>query len=118
MALKHSPSDTSKWNSYYFNLLCSMAPSILKLTGTQELDDRIYRDFKQSFPILGLDFHKFVEDDIKNEVSTEEVKSDICFLIPDVHALPRRRRKEKIGIRTVLHCDKENCSYKSCYLKE
>ena len=47
-----------------------MEPSILKLTGSQELDDRIYRDFKQSFPILGLDLHKFVEDDIKNEVST------------------------------------------------
>ena len=56
----------------YFNLLCSMEPSILKLTGSQELDDRIYSEFKQSFPILGLDFHKFVEDDIKNEVSTEE----------------------------------------------
>ena len=56
----------------YFNLLCSMEPSILKLTGSQELDDRIYSEFKQSFPILGLDLHKFVEDDIKNEVSSEE----------------------------------------------
>ena len=49
-----------------------MEPSILKLTGSQELDDRVYTDFKKSFPILGLDLHKFVEDDIKNEVSTEE----------------------------------------------
>ena len=49
-----------------------MEPRILKLTGSQELDDRIYRDFKQSFPIFGLDLHKFVEDDIKNEVYTEE----------------------------------------------
>ena len=56
----------------YFNLLCSMEPSSLKLTGTQELDDRIYSEFKQSFPILCLDLDKFVEDDSKNEVSTEE----------------------------------------------
>ena len=36
-----------------------MEPRILKLTGSEELDDRIYRDFKQSFPIFGLDLHKF-----------------------------------------------------------
>ena len=93
-----------------------MEPSILKLTGSQELDDRIYRDFKQSFPILGLDFHKFVEMILKMKYP---LKSDISFFIPDVHALPRRRRRiENSGGRTVLHCDKENCSYKSCYLKE
>ena len=56
----------------YFNLLCSVDPSKLKLTVSQELDDRIYSEFKQSFPILGLDLHKFVEEDIKNEVSAEE----------------------------------------------
>ena len=50
----------------YFNLLCSMEPSSLKLTGTQELDDRIYSEFKQSFPILCLDciilYFKFFQD--------------------------------------------------------
>ena len=49
----------------YFNLLCSVEPSRLKLTGKKELDDTIYDDFKQTFPDLNI--AKFTEDDIKNE---------------------------------------------------
>ena len=30
----------------YFNLLCSVEPSRLKLSGSQELDDRIFQDFQ------------------------------------------------------------------------
>merc|ERR1712227_1164162 len=47
------------------NLLCSVEPSRLKLTGNKELDDTIYDDFKQTFPDLNI--AKFTEDDIKNE---------------------------------------------------
>ena len=54
----------------YFNLLCSVEPSRLKLTVSQELDDRIYSEFKQSFPDLNV--AKFVEDDIKNEKAKAE----------------------------------------------
>ena len=49
----------------YFNLLCSVEPSRLKLTGNKELDDTIYNDFKQTFPDLNI--ANFTEDDIKNE---------------------------------------------------
>ena len=48
----------------YFNLLCSVEPSRLKLSGSQELDDKIYKDFKESFPDLNI--AKLTEDDIKN----------------------------------------------------
>ena len=54
----------------YFNLLCSVEPSSLKLTSSQELDDRIYTEFKKFFPVLDVD--KFVEDDITNEVAKEQ----------------------------------------------
>ena len=54
----------------YFNLLCSVEPSRLKLTVSQELDNRIYSEFKQSFPDLNV--AKFVEDDIKNEKAKTE----------------------------------------------
>ena len=54
----------------YFNLLCSVEPSRLKLTVSQELDDRIYTEFKKFFPVLDVD--KFVEDDITNEVAKEQ----------------------------------------------
>ena len=49
----------------YFNLLCSVEPSRLKLTGNKELDDTIYEDFQKSFPDLNI--ATFTEDDIKNE---------------------------------------------------
>ena len=54
----------------YFNLLCSVEPSSLKLTSSQELDDRIYTEFKKFFPVLDVD--KFVEDDITNEVAKQQ----------------------------------------------
>ena len=49
----------------YFNLLCSVEPARLKLSGSQELDDQIYKDFKESFPDLNIG--KMTEEDIKNE---------------------------------------------------
>ena len=61
---------TAKHAEVYFNLLCSVEPSRLKLTASQELDDRIYTEFKQSFPDLNV--AKFVEDDIKNEKAKTE----------------------------------------------
>jgi hypothetical protein len=54
----------------YFNLLCSVEPARLKLSGSQELDDRIYKDFKESFP--NLHFGKLTEDDLKNEKAKVE----------------------------------------------
>ena len=54
----------------YFNLLCSVEPARLKLSGSQELDDRIYKDFKESFP--NLNFGKLTEDDLKNEKAKVE----------------------------------------------
>eukprot|EP00092_Neocalanus_flemingeri_P037837 GFUD01041187.1.p1 GENE.GFUD01041187.1~~GFUD01041187.1.p1 ORF type:complete len:205 (-),score=73.66 GFUD01041187.1:137-751(-) len=48
----------------YFNLLCSVEPARLKLSGSQELDDQIYKDFKESFPDLNI--AKLTEEDIKN----------------------------------------------------
>ena len=49
----------------YFNLLCSVEPTRLKLSGNQELDDKLYKDAKESFPKLN--FGKLTEDDLKNE---------------------------------------------------
>ena len=49
----------------YFNLLCSVEPTRLKLTGNKELDDTIYEDFQKSFPDLNV--ASFTEDDIKND---------------------------------------------------
>merc|ERR1712106_362438 len=49
----------------YFNLLCSVEPTRLKLSGNQELDDKLYKDVKESFPKLN--FGKLIEDDLKNE---------------------------------------------------
>ena len=49
----------------YFNLLCSVEPSRLKLTGNKDRDDEIYKDFKESFPDLNV--AKFTEQDLKND---------------------------------------------------
>jgi len=54
----------------YFNLLCSVDPSRLKLTGSAEQDEAIYKDFKASFPDLPL--KSLTEDDLKSE--KEKVK--------------------------------------------
>ena len=51
----------------YFNLLCSVEPSRLKLTGNRDLDDEIYKDFKESFPNLNL--AKFSEEDLKSDAA-------------------------------------------------
>lgn len=51
----------------YFNLLCAIDPSMLKLTGSRETDDEIYTDFKKSFPHLQV--AKFTEEDLKAEQS-------------------------------------------------
>lgn len=48
----------------YFNLLCSVDPSRLKLTGSLESDTKIYEHFKQTFPDLSI--AKLGEDDIKS----------------------------------------------------
>ena len=61
---------SAKHAEVYFNLLCSEEPSRLRLTVSQELDDRIYTEFKQSFPDLSV--AKFVEEDIKNEKAKAE----------------------------------------------
>ena len=49
----------------YFNLLCSVEPSRLKLTGNKDRDDDIYKDFKETFPSLNV--AKFSEEDLKSE---------------------------------------------------
>jgi len=49
----------------YFNLLCSVDPSRLKLTGSKESDDKIYQHFKETFPDLPIGNLK--EEDIKAE---------------------------------------------------
>lgn len=49
----------------YFNLLCAIDPSMLKLTGNKDQDDEIYQDFKKSFPALNI--ARFTEDDLKSE---------------------------------------------------
>eukprot|EP00090_Calanus_glacialis_P024923 TRINITY_DN3869_c0_g1_i1.p1 TRINITY_DN3869_c0_g1~~TRINITY_DN3869_c0_g1_i1.p1 ORF type:complete len:214 (+),score=90.63 TRINITY_DN3869_c0_g1_i1:31-642(+) len=54
----------------YFNLLCSVEPARLKLSGSQELDDKIYKDYKESFP--NLDTGKLTEDDLKNKKAKVE----------------------------------------------
>ena len=36
----------------YFNLLCSVEPGRLKLSGSQELDDRIFQDFQAGLLVL------------------------------------------------------------------
>merc|ERR1711892_452308 len=54
----------------YFNLLCSVEPTRLKLSGNQELDDKLYKDVKESFPKLN--FGKVIEDDLKNEKAKVE----------------------------------------------
>jgi len=54
----------------YFNLLCSVDPSRLKLTGSAEQDEAIYKDVKDSFPDLPL--KSLSEDDLKTE--KEKVK--------------------------------------------
>ena len=51
----------------YFNLLCSVEPTRLKLTGNRELDEEIYQDFKKSFPDLNV--AKFSEEDLKNDAA-------------------------------------------------
>ena len=51
----------------YFNLLCSVEPSRLKLTGNKDRDDEIYKDFKESFPDLNV--AKFTEQDLKNDAA-------------------------------------------------
>ena len=54
----------------YFNLLCAVEPARLKLTGNQELDDEIYKDFKETFPKLNIAI--LMEDDLKNEKAKSE----------------------------------------------
>ena len=51
----------------YFNLLCSVEPTRLKLTGNRDLDEEIYQDFKKSFPDLNV--AKFSEEDLKNDAA-------------------------------------------------
>lgn len=54
----------------YFNLLCSVEPKRLKLSGSQEMDDKIYNDFREKFPALKID--KLTEDDLKSESAKSE----------------------------------------------
>jgi hypothetical protein len=54
----------------YFNLLCSVDPSRLKLTGSLESDTKIYEHFKETFPKLNVG--KLTEADIKAEA--EKIK--------------------------------------------
>jgi len=54
----------------YFNLLCSVEPARLKLSGSQDLDDEIYKDFKESFPKLNI--AKLTEEDLKTEKAKGE----------------------------------------------
>lgn len=54
----------------YFNLLCAIDPVMLKLTGSKDVDDEIYKDVKKTFP--DLNFAKFKEDDLKSEKSKAE----------------------------------------------
>ena len=54
----------------YFNLLCAVEPARLKLTGSQDMDDKIYEDFKKSFPNLNVG--NLTEDDLKTEKAKAE----------------------------------------------
>jgi hypothetical protein len=54
----------------YFNLLCSVDPGRLKLTGSAEQDEAILKDLKESFPDLNVQC--LTEEDIKSE--SEKVK--------------------------------------------
>merc|ERR1712098_65708 len=49
----------------YFNLLCAVEPSYLKLTGSRESDDEIHEDFRKTFPDLKVS--KLSEEDLKSE---------------------------------------------------
>merc|ERR1712098_418444 len=49
----------------YFNLLCAVEPSYLKLTGSRESDDNLYSDFRKTFPDLKVE--KLTESDLKSE---------------------------------------------------
>lgn len=49
----------------YFNLLCSVEPSRLKLTGSKESDDLIYQDFREQFSSLQVG--SLTEQDLKSE---------------------------------------------------
>eukprot|EP00088_Acartia_fossae_P018401 TRINITY_DN20633_c0_g1_i1.p1 TRINITY_DN20633_c0_g1~~TRINITY_DN20633_c0_g1_i1.p1 ORF type:complete len:209 (+),score=31.82 TRINITY_DN20633_c0_g1_i1:28-654(+) len=53
----------------YFNLLCSVEPSRLKLTGNLEDDDVLYNEFRSTFP--NLDIGKLKESDLKSEANKE-----------------------------------------------
>jgi len=61
----HLTPPTPEHADVYWNLLCAVDPALLKLSGSRESDDTIYKDFKESFP--GLTVVKFVEDDLKSD---------------------------------------------------
>lgn len=65
MRCAHLTPPTPEHADVYWNLLCAVDPALLKLSGSRESDDTIYKDFKESFP--GLNVVKFVEDDLKSD---------------------------------------------------
>lgn len=49
----------------YFNLLCSVDPGRLKLTGSAEQDDAVFKDLQESFPSLNVQC--LTEADLKSD---------------------------------------------------
>jgi len=93
----------------YFNLLCSVEPARLKLSGSQELDDQLYKDFKESFPHLNI--AKLTEDDLKTEKAKgrlQKKKTDylvtlIKFPLTPTHHPPRMTYEKMIRCWKVYH---------------